>query len=123
MKLSSTADRGAIRAALTGCMYDQQGTILAGTATRDSGGRPKTTYAAVTGGTVACRLLEASDSIKMNARQENMTVKYRGYFPYDAPLNVGYQVSVGGFTYDILEVDLEQSDRVYRRALLGDTRS
>lgn len=65
------------------------------------------TYAAVTGGTVACRLDPISTSASENAvmaGRETLVKTYRLTLPHDAPLAADCRVVIGANTYGVMQI-------------------
>lgn len=91
----------------------------------DGAGGGSVTYTAVSGGTVACRIDPMGarqENVGINWQQEVLKVKYQLTVPYDAPLAADYQVTSEGHTYEIMQLDIDQSKRVARRAIITEMR-
>jgi hypothetical protein len=84
------------------------------------GGTP--TYAATTGGTVACRLDPLGDSERMIALRDSLAQRFRLTLPHDAPITPHNRVTVAGRTYEIIDLDDFHSWNVSRRALVSEVR-
>lgn len=99
--------------------------IQSKTLVSDGAGGNTVTWAAVTGGTVACRLdpLPIRGAIEMVGNQESTVVTYRLSVPYDAPLAEDRRVVSGGNTYEIVQMDIDQTKRVARRAIVSEIRT
>ena len=91
----------------------------------DGAGGNTPSWAAVTGGTVACRIdpLNLRGSrVQLVAIQESLLVSYQGTFPHDAPLAENYRVVTGSNTYEVVQLDVDHSNRACRRAILSEIR-
>lgn len=111
-------------------MRAQVSDLLPGTAiiqsptnTVDSMGGVTQAYAAVSGGTVACRL----DPLKMKGSQletyggrETLTKMYQLTVPYNAPLASDYRVVIGTDTYQVVQLDTEHSWNVSKRGIVAE---
>lgn len=98
------------------------GVIQAMTATPDNAGGWTETWAAVTGGTVLCRLdpiTSRSDAVQTAQAREGLQVDWQATFPYDAPLAVNRRVIINGDTYEVTQLSDDHSWRVSRRALVA----
>lgn len=75
----------------------------------------------VTGGTVACRIdpVARVQQIDTAADREALRVEYRLTVPYDAPLESGMQVVVGGYTYEVRQLVVDHSWNVSKRAIIA----
>lgn len=91
------------------------------TAVADGAGGWAETWAAVSGGTVACRLdpVTGRSGIVTVPGREGLIVQYQLTVPYDAPIAVNRRVTVGGDTFEIVQLSDDHSWRVSRRALLS----
>lgn len=79
------------------------------------------TYAAVAGGTVACRvdpLGNTSAEIALYAQRETTKIIQRLTVPYDAPLAPNYRVVTGGNTYEVVSINAVHSWNVSKRAII-----
>lgn len=96
--------------------------ISAMTAVSDGAGGWTETWATVTGGTVACRLdpiRSSSSGIVTVPGREGLIVQYQLTTEYDAPLAVNRRVTIGGDTYEVVQLADDHSWNVSRRALLS----
>lgn len=92
--------------------------IQAKTVTSDGGGATDETWTAVSSGTVACRIdpLPRDAQIAALGLAEGMKVNYLLTLPYDAPIDIGNRVSIGGDAYEIRYLSDEHSWNVSVRA-------
>lgn len=100
--------------------------IQAKTLVSDGAGGNTVTWAAVTSGTVACRLDPVASRTRILdniATQESIVVVYQLTVPYAAPLAVDRRVIHDGNTYEIVQMDIDQSKRVARRAIVSEIRT
>lgn len=91
------------------------------TGAKDSAGRPTQTWAAVTGGTVACRvdrMTSRQDMSFVDAAREQTEIRYQLTVPYDAPLEANCRVIHDGKTYEILQLDIDHSWNVSKKAFM-----
>lgn len=99
--------------------------IQASTNAVDTGGAFEKTWAAVTGGTVACRvdrLGQAQILNQVDALREQIEVRYQLTVPYDAPLAANYRVVHNTKTYDVLQLDIDHSWNVSKKAIVVERR-
>lgn len=92
------------------------------TAVADGAGGWTETWAAVSGGTVACRLdpvKGGNSGIVTVPGREGLIVQYQLTTEYDAPLAVNRRVTIGGDVYEVVQLSDDHSWRVSRRALLS----
>lgn len=84
----------------------------------DGSGGFTETWAAVTGGTVACRVdpIRRGVQIEQIAAQEAMEIEYQLTLPYNAPVLQGRRAVIGGTTYEIRSIDEDKSWAVSKRA-------
>lgn len=97
--------------------------IQAVTLTADGYGGVTETWAAVTGGTVECRLdpTPTITQIVEAGQKEGFAEQYYLTLPYDAPIEAGNRISVEGVIYQVRRLDPAKSAAVTRRAILGRT--
>lgn len=97
------------------------GTILAEQRTPDGAGGFTSTYVAVTGGTVACRIdpMTSSNAQKIIAQREGYLIEYQLTVPYNAPIDINCQFQCNGVTHNIVDKDPEKSWTLCRRGFLG----
>ena len=128
MSFLSSADLAQMRADVA---YMLPGTCiikLVGTAqiTVDSAGGWTETPAAATAGTVACRVdpVKTSSSQLMTTQQlqELVGIQYRLTVPYNAPLAPNCQVEYLSRTYQVVELEIDHSWNVSRRAIMVEMR-
>lgn len=96
--------------------------IQAVTRTSDGAGGWSESWAAVAGGTVACRLDPLGRSLSKTEVQllrESMTIAFQLTVPHDAPVATDCRVVIGGTTYEVLSLDVYHSERVSRRAIVA----
>lgn len=86
----------------------------------DGAGGTEAGYAAA--GTVACRIDPITKQIlnSLISMQEVQKVRYQLTVPYDAPLAQDTRVEIGGTCYDVIQLDVDHSWRVARRALISE---
>lgn len=96
--------------------------ISSATYTKDSAGANIVSYAAVSGGTVACRL----DPLGNSTAKEMTTILGREALnrarfltvPYDAPLAIDRRITIDSKTYEVATLVDEHSARAVRRAIV-----
>ena len=99
--------------------------IMSVTLVSDGAGGNTPSWAAVTGGTVACRvdpLNLRGSRVQVIAVEEVLTINYQGTFPHDAPLAEDRRVVTDGNTYEIVQLDVDHTNRATRRAILSEIR-
>lgn len=89
------------------------------TVTVDDYGHGSAAWAAV--GTSVCRLdpYTRQDSAGMVAQREANRSYYALTLPYDATIDDGDRVSIGGVTYEVLQLHAAQSWALTKRATVG----
>lgn len=90
--------------------------------TSDSRGGWTESYAAVTGGTVACRidpLDQRGSEVEQQIGRETLVQRYQLTVPYDAPILPDYQVTISSTTYQVLQLFNEHSWNISKRAIVG----
>lgn len=95
------------------------------TGAKDSAGRPTQTWAAVVGGTVACRVDRMGQAQILNqvdALREQTEVRYQLTVPYDAPIAANYRVVHNSKTYEVLQLDVDHSWNVSKKAIVVERR-
>lgn len=119
----STDDLAQMRADVERMLPDTA-VIKAVTRTSDGAGGWSESWSPVTGGTVACRLDPMTKSERWAARagQEMLAVQYQLTVPYDAPLAADRQVVVGGSVYEVVQMDVDHSWNVSKRATVREVR-
>lgn len=92
--------------------------IQAATTAADGRGGFTETWAAVAGGTVACRLdpFPSAQQIDVAGAQEAQRTMYTLTLPWNAPIETGNRVSVAGTIYDVRNIYGTNSWAVSRRA-------
>lgn len=93
--------------------------------TVDDTGAYESVWAAVSGGTVACRvdrLGQAQLMSQVDVMREQTEIRYQLTVPYDAPLAANCRVVTGGKTYDILQLDVDHSWNVSKKAIAVERR-
>ena len=123
MKTLSASQLARMRTQASALLYST-GVLQAATLTPDGAGGVSESWAAVTGGTVACRLDPLGLTSRQNvaALRESAVAAYRLSTPHDSPLAEGQQVVVGGNTYQVLQFDVDHDQRVLRRAIVAEVR-
>ena len=91
--------------------------IQALTTASDGAGGVTETWAAVTGGTVACRMdpLNVGTQIETAGMAEAVRTEFQLTLPYDAPISAFNRVSVGGVVYEVRQLDAVHSWNVSKR--------
>lgn len=102
-------------------LLPQSATIQRLTHTSDGMGGITTAVTTVATG-VACRLDPVSQALVVGiiGAQETIAVRYRLTMPWDAALAADCQVVVDGRTYQVLQVDADQSWRTAVRAIVSE---
>ena len=98
------------------------GVIQAMTATPDNAGGWTESWAAVTGGTVLCRLdpiTSRSDNIQTAQAREGLRGDWQLTTEYDAPLAVNRRIVINSKTYEVVQMSDVHSWNVSRRALVA----
>jgi hypothetical protein len=96
--------------------------IQAKTEASDGAGGVTYTWSAVTDGAgVACRVdpLSGRDELAVEISRETLAEAMRLTVAWDAPLDAGERVLIGGVAWEILSKDVAHSWRVSRRAVIG----
>lgn len=110
--------------------YLLPGTAIIQTRTLEGwGGTP--TWTAVSGGTVACRLDPATKQMLSReiASREELFEHYQLTVPYDAPLwdsslNASKRrVVINDIPYNVIQIDVDNSWRIVRRAIVSQAQS
>ncbi len=119
-----------VSAAQLARMRSQVAELLPGTAiiqaptnTVDSMGGVTQSYAAVTGGTVICRLDplgNRASPLQLYAGRETLKKMQQLTVPHDAPLASDYRVVIATQTYEIVQLDDVHSNNVSKRAILAE---
>lgn len=88
------------------------------TAASDGAGGVTETWAAVTGGTVACRIdpLRRVAQIESTGMAEAIVLEYQVTLPYDAPISAQNRLVIEGTAYEVRQLDAVHSWNVSRRA-------
>lgn len=87
----------------------------------DGAGGQSSTWTAVTGGTVLCRIdpsARAADLVSDQVGRETLEHIYQLTVPYNAPIAPHYRVAIGGENYEIVQLTENHSWRVSRRATI-----
>lgn len=91
----------------------------------DGGGAFTETWSAVVGGTVLCRLDPLGQQSTENgviASREALTVTYRLTVPHDAPIEPNCRVVINGDTYEVVQLSIDHSWNVSKRAIVAEVR-
>lgn len=124
MSLLTSAELSSMRTELDKTLPDTCVIQTYSTAADGEGGWTKT-YAAVSGGTVSCRLdpLTTSEKDMVFADADTLRVHYRLTVPYDAPLEENARIVSGGNNYEVIQMDKDNSWRLDRRAIIAELRT
>jgi head-tail adaptor len=98
---------------------------ISGSVPNGAGGQADT-WAAVSGGTVACRvdpLKTRGDKIVIQSLREVTELRYQLTVPYDAPITQACRVVHDTHTYQIIQLDADHSENVSKRAIIAEVRS
>jgi SPP1 family predicted phage head-tail adaptor len=82
-------------------------------------------WVAVSGGTVLARVDpkgQTSSANRVEIGREITTVEYQLTMPYDAPLVADRRVVINGNTYEIVQLDVDHSRNVSKRATITEVR-
>lgn len=121
MTLISTSDLVWMRAQVAQTLPDTA-IIKAVTTVSDGAGGRTPTWAAVTGGTVSCRIDPLGSSAAADAviaSQEAITTHYQLTVPHDAPIAQNNQVEINSDVYEVVSLYEDHSWRVSRRAIVS----
>lgn len=128
MSFLSNADLVQMRADVANMLPDTCVIMASGTAqiTSDGAGGWVETPTAATAGTVACRVdpvkTQSGQLMTTVQLQELISVQYRLTVPYDAPLTPNCKVVYAARTYQVVELKIEHSWNVSRRAIMVEMR-
>jgi hypothetical protein len=116
----SAAELAAMRSAVSTLLPDTC-IISASTFVSDGAGGGTAVWAAVSGGTVSCRVdpLGALEMDALVTKRPTLKVADQLTVPYDAPVNEDYRVSIGSDNYTVLQLDSDHSWNVSIRARIG----
>jgi hypothetical protein len=95
--------------------------IKSATTSEDTSGGWSNSYAAVSGGTVACRrdpFKGQNSQIAQIAGRETIVELYQLTMPYDAPVDSHYRITYLSEDYEIVKLDDKHSANVSRRAII-----
>jgi hypothetical protein len=115
----STAELAQMRSDVANMLPDTA-IIYAITSTVDGAGGATFGTAAVTGGTVACRVDPngvGKNRVIVEPARQGLMAEYIITLPYNAPISAGNQVATGGNTYQVVDLVRDHSWNVSRRAL------
>lgn len=90
----------------------------------DGAGGFSATWAAVSGGTVVCRIdpVTSRENIDVILGRETTTVMHQLTMPHNAPLNENNRVVINGNTYEVIQFTTTHSNNVSVRAIISEVR-